>query len=200
MKKLTVCLMGALMVISLAACSPTKKQEQSNVGANVTTSRTPVQEPAEVVEKVADPNAPVYDMAFIYYGNSDATGLEKSNEDVKVLDAQALVDLLIQHGVLEEGAIANSFEIEGGEKSGPGVEAPAAGGERIGTLDLSAVPSSGTSGELVILTAIGNTFVENFELDKLKLLVNGENYSSGHIEHEDEDYLIYEDNYKDFNK
>ena len=47
-----------------------------------------------------------------------------------------------------------------------------------------------------MFTCIGNTFVENFELDSLKLLVNGDNYSSGHIEQGDDDYLTYNSKYK----
>lgn len=187
MKKFTMCLAGAMMAISLVACTPTTKQEQSAPSGSMTAPKGPVQESQEVVEKTPDLDAPVFEMAFIYYGNSDATGLVKSNEDVEILDEQVLVDLLIEHAVLDDGTTVKSFEIEGGEKAGPGVEAPAAGGERVGTLDLSAAPSA--SDQLVILTAIGNTFTENFELDKLKLLVNGENYG-------DEDYLVYTDKYE----
>jgi len=36
-----------------------------------------------------------------------------------------------------------------------------------------------------MLNAIGNTFIENYELDKLKLLVNGENYKGTSITHGD---------------
>ena len=47
-----------------------------------------------------------------------------------------------------------------------------------------------------MLTAIGNTFTENFELNKLKLLVNGKNFSGGQIKQGDNDYLEYDKNYK----
>ena len=49
-----------------------------------------------------------------------------------------------------------------------------------------------------MLNAIANTFIENYELDKLKLLINGENYESGHISHGDEDYLEFIDKYEKF--
>ena len=42
-----------------------------------------------------------------------------------------------------------------------------------------------------MLNAIGNTFIENYELDKLKLLVNGENYKGTSITHGDGDYLVF---------
>ncbi len=193
MKKIAMCLVGAMTVLSLAACTPTAPKE---------TKAQPI-ETAETkdgrAEKVPDPNAPELDLVSIYSGNDDATGLVVNMEGIEELDAQHIVDLLATAGVLEEGTVVNSFEVEGGEKAGPGVEVTeGAGGERIGTLDLSKVPESGTAGEQVILGSIGNTFIESFELDKLKLLVNGENYSSGHIEHGDEDYLTFISDYEKF--
>lgn len=201
MRKITMCLIGAMTVLSLAACTPTTTKKNVNSGGSGQPPIGVEETTKEIVEKLPDLDAPTLEMAFIYSGNSDATGLVRDTEDVEVLDADTLVNLLIQHGVLDEGTTALSFEIEGGEKAGPGAEAAGSeGGERIGTLDLSDVPESGTSGELVILTSITNTFTENFELDKLKLLVNGENYTSGHIEHEDDDFLYYESNYEKFNQ
>ena len=96
------------------------------------------------------------------------------------LTAQTLVDKLIEYGVLEEGTEVLKFDMADG----------------VGTLDLSKVPSSGTAGETLMLMSIGNTFTENFELEKLKLLVDGKNYSSGHIEQGDDDYLQFEMDYK----
>ncbi len=51
-----------------------------------------------------------------------------------------------------------------------------------------------------MLNSIANTFIENYELDKLKLLVNGENYESGHIIQGDEDYLEFSSDYKEESK
>lgn len=198
MRKIMMCTIAAMTVLALAACTP---KEKNMTPAGPGPAPVPVQETeTQVFEKTHDPNAPVMEMAFIYYGNSDATGLERETADLEELTAQALADLLIEHEVLEEGTTVNSFEMTGAEKAGPGVESGTEDGERIGILDLSAIPESGTSGEIVMLAAIGNTFTENFELDKLKLLINGENYSSGHIEHGDEDYLEYIDDYETFNK
>lgn len=200
MRKITMCLIGAMTVLSLAACTPTteKSAGHSNGSGSVKPPVNVEETTKEVVEKLPDLDAPVLDMAFIYSGNSDATGLVRNTEDVESLDEDTLVDLLIQYGVLEEGTTSLSFVIEGGEKAGPGAAAADSSGERVGILDLSAIPESGTAGEQVILASIANTFTENFELDKLKLLVNGENYSSGHVEHGDEDYLYYEDKYEKF--
>lgn len=197
MKKFMICALGALAAVSLAACSPTKVE--STTEASAERPEMVMQETGGASDKVPDPNAPELDLVFVYSGNEDATGLVQDLEGVENMDAQTLVGLLIEKGILEEGTEAISFDMEGGEKAGPGVEAAeTAEGERTGILNLSKIPSSGTSGEMVILSALGNTFIENFELDRLKLLINGENYSSGHISHEDDDYLTYLEDYGKF--
>lgn len=193
MRKFTMCLMGILMVLSLAACTPTT--EKQSQGAEAVQQG----ETGGAADKVPDPDAPELEIISVYHSNDDATGLVKAMDSVETMDAQAVVDKLIEYGVLEEGTQVLSFELQGeqSENAGPGAadsEAEASSAE-LGVLDLSQIPSSGTSGELVMLAAIGNTFTENFNLDQLKLLVNGENYESGHIIHEDGDYLTYEPNY-----
>ncbi|MBS6642100.1 MAG: GerMN domain-containing protein [Clostridiaceae bacterium] len=197
MKKFMMCFVGAALMLSLAACTPTTKKQNTTANSmenNMEEVETAA--PGGAFDKVPDPTAESVDVISIYTGNEDATGLKKSMTEVKELDAQALVDKLIEEGVLSEGTKVLSFEVAGGsdeEEGGPGAEKEASSeaSEKIGTLDLSEIPSSGTTGEELMLGALGNTFIENFELDKLKLLVNGENYSSGHIEHGDDDYLEY---------
>lgn len=175
MKKLIMLFAGAMLVLSLAACTPTPvKQEE--------TSTQPMMEESTggASDKVPDPNVEPMEIISVYSSNEDATGLNQAMDAVNELTAQALVDKLIEYGVLEEGTEVLKFDMADG----------------IGTLDLSKVPTSGTSGEMIMLASIGNTFTENFELDKLKLLVNGKNYSSGHIEQDDDDYLEYNRDYK----
>lgn len=197
MKKIMMCFVGTALMLSLAACTPTTKKQNTTANSmenNMENVET--QAPGGAFDKVPDPTAESVAVVSIYAGNEDATGLKKSMSEVKELDAQALVDKLIEEGVLEEGTTVLSFEMVGGseaEEGGPGAEKAESSeaSEKTGTLDLSKVPSSGTAGESLMLGALGNTFIENFELDKLKLLVNGENYSSGHIEQGDDDYLEY---------
>lgn len=173
MKKIAMFLLGVAAVMSLSACTPTTEKQKQ---APETTQET-------VAEKVPDSNAIPMEVMSVYFANEEATGLEKTMDAVEgeELTAQAVVDKLIEFGILDEGTTVISFDIK----------------ENVGTLDLSQVPSSGTTGETLMLTALGNTFIENYELEQLKLLVNGENYSSGHIEHGDEDYLTYVKEYKE---
>ncbi len=204
MKKFIMCLAGAMMAFSLAACTPTEVTETTPSGVQRNPEGiTPemVAESNAAIQREADEAAPIFEMAFIYVSNSDASGLVRKRVDLEGVTEQSLVDCLIEEGILDEETVVNSFEIEGGEKVGPGMDVDAAeSGERIGTLDLSKVPESGTAGETVMLNAIANTFIENYELDKLKLLVNGENYESGHIVHGDEDYLEFSSDYKEESK
>lgn len=207
MKRLIMYFAGIMMAFSLAACTPTQVTETApQAGHQNPEGITPemVQESNAAVKnemdlKQGDPDAPKYDMVFVYFSNSDGTGLERENMDVEELTEQSVADCLIEKGVLDSGTTVNSFEIEGGEKAGPGVAADAAAsGERIGTLDLSGIPETDSDKETAMLNAIANTFIENFELDKLKLLINGENYESGNTVQGDEDYLFFIDNYEKF--
>ena len=187
MKGLIMCVAGAMMALSLAACSPTKLEpEQKPEAAQVSPEGL---DPAIIQQRneeqvdpklmPPDPNAPVMDSAIIYYGKEDGSGLVREMVDVDELTAEAVVDKLIEYGVLEEGTAVNSFDIEGGEKAGPGVDASEAGnGERIGTLDLSGLGELEGADEKIVLHSIANTFVESFELDKVELLADGAPYSS----------------------
>ena len=207
------------MAFSLAACTPTdvSKVTEASKASEVAktdevtgttsqeTKRNPegitpemVAESNAAIQRTADKEGPIYEMAFIYVPNSDSTKLVQERVDLESVMEQALVDCLVERGVLEEDTTVNSFDIEGGEKAGPGMGVDAAeSGERIGTLDLSKIPESGTAGETMMLNSIANTFIENYELDKLKLLINGENYESGHTVQGDEDYLEFTDDYQE---
>lgn len=176
MRKFVMFLMSAVLVMSLAACAPTQPKMETTPPDPAMMAPT-----GGASDKVPDPNAEPMEIISVYSQNDDGTGLNQAMDAVSELTAQALVDKLIEYGVLEEGTKALSFDVADG----------------IGTLDLSQTPASGTTGETLMLVSIGNTFIENYELDKLKLLVNGKNYSSGHIEQGDQDYLQYEKDYKE---
>lgn len=175
MKKLTMLFTGVLLVLSLAACTPTPVKQAETAEMPQIEAST-----GGASDKVPDPNVEPMEIISIYSSNEEATGLNQAMDAVDELSAQAIVDKLIEYGVLEEGTEVLKFDMA----------------EGVGTLDLSKVPTSGTAGESLMLAAIGNTFTENFELDRIKLLVNGENYSSGHIEQGDDDYLEFQRNYE----
>ncbi len=209
MKKLIMCLAGVMMAFSLAACTPTDVSETKAEGKGgqgvQSTQRNPdgitpemVAESNAAIKREADEAAPIYEMAFIFVPNSDSTKLMRQRIDLEGVTEQTLVDCLIENGVLDEDTVVNLLEIEGGEKIGPGMDVDSAeDGERIGTLDLSKVPEWGAAEETMMLNAIANTFIENYELDKLKLLINGENYESAQTAQGDGDYLEFTENYEE---
>lgn len=175
------------MALSLAACSPTQvepeqKPEAAQSGPEGLDPAVIQQRNQEQVDPKLmppDPDAPVMDSVILYYGKEDGSGLTREMVDVDELDAESVVAKLIEYGVLEDGTTVNSFDIEGGEKAGPGVDASEVGtGERIGTLDLSGLGTLDGADEKIVLYSIANTFVESFELDKVALLVDGTPYSS----------------------
>ena len=195
MKKWIMYFAGIMMAFCLAACTPTQVTETIHqAGGGNPDGITPemVRESNAAIERLPDQDAPVYEMAFIYSFNDDETGIQKESVDLEGLTEQILVQCLIEKGVLEQDTEALSFEIEGDEKAGPGMTTSSSDSkERIGTLNLSKIPTADGAKEQAMLNAIGNTFIVNYELDKLKLLVNGENYKGTSITHGDGDYLVF---------
>lgn len=188
---------GIMMALCLAACTPTQVTETiPQAGGGNPDGITPemVRESNAAIERLPDQDAPVYEMAFIYFVNESGK-LAREAVDLEALTEEALVNCLMEKGVLEEGTKVSAFDIEGGEKAGPGVEA-ADGGERIGTLDLTQFPQADGAKEQLLLNAVANTFIENYELDKLKIMVNGDNYTSANITMGAEDYLEYTEDYE----
>ena len=98
---------------------------------------------------------------------------------VDELNADTLVALLIQYGVLEEGTEVVSYEATGQPSSEdvgpgvvtiPGVEIESDMNE-YGILNLNQFPD--TSNQM-LLQAVGNTFIENMKIVYLTIQVNGE--------------------------
>lgn len=172
MKKAIMCFIGSMMILSLAACTPTT--EQGKTGEVKQT-----QAANGVADKRPDPNAPELDVVSIYTVSEDGSKLEGTMDAVEELNEQALVDLLIQYGVLEEGTKAVSFTAEGepaSEEIGPGmVTIPGMEVEsnmkEYGTLELNQFPEDQKD---MKLKAVANTFIENMDVVYLTINVNGE--------------------------
>ncbi|MDO4268903.1 MAG: hypothetical protein Q4C73_10560 [Eubacteriales bacterium] len=172
MKKAVLCFAGALMILSLAACTPTTEKHKTGEVAQTEADSGP-----GVMDKGADPDAPKLEIISIYTVSGDGSGLEGTMDGVETKDAQSLTDMLIQYGVLAEGTKALSFETDGAassQEAGPGVSADAPEKMEHGVLDLSQAPE----GDLA-LQAVANTFIENMNVEKLDILVNGETAADG---------------------
>lgn len=173
MRKFIVMLMGVIMMMSLSACTPTQPKMETKAPNPQAEAST-----GGASDKVPDPNVEPMEIISVYSKNDDGTGLNQAMDAVDKLTAEALIDKLIEYGVLEEGTTVIKYESK----------------EGTGTLDLSKMP---VGNDLIILTAVGNTFIENFSLDKLKILVNGKNYTGEKVKQGDNDLLEY---VKDYNK
>lgn len=163
-----ICIIGASMVLSLAGCTPTTEK-------NKTGEVKQTEAAADTNEKRPDPNAPVLDVVSIYTVSEDGK-LEGTMEAVDELNEQSLVDLLAQYGVLNEGTKVVSFTAEGEPESkaaGPGVSAEEADSrlKALGTLELDQFPEEQKE---MKLQAVANTFIENMDVLKLTIKVNGE--------------------------
>ena len=82
-------------------------------------------------------------MVSVYSVSEDGSKIEGTMDSVEILDAQSLVDLLVQYGVLDNGTKAVSFTTEGSvasQEAGPGVTADATMAEKA-TLELGQFPS-----------------------------------------------------------
>ena len=135
-------------------------------------------------DKVPDPNVMPVAVISVYHGGGGSLVQDMDSLDTEGLDAQLLVDKLIEYGVLTDGTKVLSFDVEGKDENA------------VGTLDLSQAESAEGWSDKMFLTEIGNTFTENFELSKLKLKVNGANYEGDDIKQGDDDYLTYNADYE----
>ncbi len=182
MKKLVMGLLGAMMILSLAACTPTTEKNK--------TGETKAMQQDEVVESTADSgpgvvtgrpvdqDAPDLTMVSVYSISEDGSKIEGTMDSVETLDAQSLVDLLAQYGVLDDGTKAVSFATEGSvasQEAGPGVTEGASKAEKA-TLELSQVPSENQE---KVLQAVANTFCENMNAETITIQVDGQTLAEG---------------------
>lgn len=125
MKKFIMCFVGAMLVLSLAACTPTPVKQSESATEPMVEAST-----GGASDKVPDPNVEPMEIISVYSSNEDATGLNQAMDAVDELTAQSLVDKLIEYGVLEEGTEVLNFDTKDG----------------IGTLDLSKYHPAGHQG------------------------------------------------------
>ena len=181
MKKLVMGLMGAMMILSLAACTPTTEKNKTGEVKEPETEAvetTADAGPGVVTGRPVDQDAPDLKMVSIYSVSEDGSKIEGSMDSVETLDAQSLVDLLVQYGVLDDGTKAVSFTTEGSaasQEAGPGVSADTTMAEKA-TLELSQFPSENQE---KVLQAVANTFCENMDTETITIKAGGQTLAEG---------------------
>ena len=153
MRKIILCFAGTLMVLSLAACTPTPEKQSETVQAPSVEATT-----GGAQDKVPDPNVEPMEVIAIYSPNEEGNALNQAMDAVNELTPLALVDKLIEYGVLDEGTEVLSYEESEGTAS----------------LDLSQMPEGSGDMADLLKDAVSSTFIQNFELDEVTILVNGE--------------------------
>lgn len=181
MKKTIMCFIGAMMILSLAACTPTTEKGKSGGVKQTEAAPTTKKDtgPGVVSDKNPDLDAPDMDVIAIYTVSEDGSRIEGTMDAIETMDAQSLVDLLIQYQVLDEGTKVKSFTTEGepaSEEVGPGiVKIPGfeleSNLKEYGTLELSQFPEEFRENKL---QAVVNTFTENMDVLYLTVVADGE--------------------------
>ena len=186
MKKITMCLLSAMAVLSLAACTPTPEKQAETAE----TFETEAAGGAE--DKVPDPNAPTLSTISVYALNDEKTGLVQEMDGVETLDAQSVLASLIEYKVLPEDTLVLGFYIPG-ENDESGAEAEESAAETsaakessasstpdmssntpefdLAVLNISQIPDDNKD---LVIAAIGNTFTENFGIGTLQIQVMDE--------------------------
>ncbi|MGN0158843.1 MAG: hypothetical protein ACI39W_06870 [Brotaphodocola sp.] len=170
--KVILCFTAAMMVFSLAACTPTTEKNKTGEVKQTAAANG-------IADKNPDPTAPVLDIVSIYTVSDDGSKLEGTMDAVDELNENTLTDMLIEYGVLAEGTRVNSFSAEGEPSSqavGPGVvaipgETPKNNTKEYGVVDFNQFPDVKDN---MLLQAVANTFIENMDVVYMTISVEGE--------------------------
>jgi hypothetical protein len=185
MKKAVMSFIGAMMILSLAACTPTTEKGKNHTAQKTETSTTS-KDKSELVggvdyERSAGSTVPAMDIVVIYTVKADGSGIEGTMESVDAgeMSEQSLADLLIEDGVLEAGTEVIDFSVEEDENGaavvGPGVDASETA--TIGILNLNQLPNDGK--DEMIVRAVARTFMENMDVEAITVQLNGEAVAEG---------------------
>ena len=190
MKRCIMLLVSAMMVLLLAACTPTTEKNQESQSQTETPAMPPTTEAvvADTPEKrnAGNENLPSLAAVSVYRVSKNGDGLvqEMDNLESEELVDQALVDLMVKYEILEEGTEIISFELDEGK----------------GTLNLNQLTSSEDEMRIRAVTeSVVNTFTENFELESgLILQINGEVFSLEAMEPDEDGTMYYNADYRKF--
>lgn len=114
--------------------------------------------------------------AVIYYGNGGSASLKQETVAVEVVTPDELVNVLARHNIVSLDTKVISFEQE--ELDGASVlylDFSKAVGEYLRTMSKEA--------ECIIVSAVVNTFLDNYDSDKIYITVEGETLATSNAEY-----------------
>lgn len=120
-------------------------------------------------------------IATIYTSDSESENIINKEVSLKELTAESIFEELKNANVIVKDAKLNEFDTyrDNDDLS-------------VGIANFSSEFYNfnlGSSYESLMLDSIAKTYMENFKLDKFKILVNGEEYESGHILFTENDFF-----------
>lgn len=188
-KKLTSLALVLALAVAFVGCSKTdsgKKEEDKNSTTQTqqeTTDKTDDKDDKK--ENKADKDKleneeEAEESIIVYNYDLDNEKLIENRIDGKKETPEQVFESLQNLGVIPKDAKMNSFDIT------------EADGVETGVLDVSKefVNSNlGSSAESLMLDAVAQTFIENFDIEQLQITVDGGDYESGHIVLGKGDYL-----------
>lgn len=150
---------------------PTEAPPESTGALTQTEAAPPETEiPTEPETSPPTESTPARALFIVYWGNDNADGFECAEVETDILDSTVLINELIQRGTLTEETKLNSMESEDGTLY----------------LDFNGafrdqVCSMGTSGEMMIIGSVVNTFLSAYGADYAMITVEGGTLESGHV-------------------
>lgn len=105
----------------------------------------------------------------LYAPNEDATGLISCSWELSELTPSAICDALIEAGVLKEGILFNSIQVEGNQVN---LDVNTAFGQYIGAY--------GTAGEYTIMGSVVNTLLAAYNAESVLITMDGQILETGH--------------------
>lgn len=191
-KKLTSLALVLALAVAFVGCSKTdsgKKEEDKN-----STTQTQQENSDKNEDKKDDKNdkdnkddkdkleneEEAEESIIVYNYDLDNEKLIENRIDGKKETPEQVFESLQNLGVIPKDAKMNSFDIT------------EADGVETGVLDVSKAfvnSNLGSSAESLMLDAVAQTFIENFDIEQLQITVDGGDYESGHIVLGKGDYL-----------
>ena len=180
MKKILCALLACVILVGMVACNkaPTKQEPVGNSNeTNQPTATTPIEKdetetPDETTNvPVEDPTESIPQLLSynIYVPNENANGFVVETISTEEISEETVLAELKKYNVLTEDVSINSFNVE----------------NNLITIDFNQafadiVCSMGTSGEMMVLGSVVNTFLDAFQAESVYFTVDGEILESGH--------------------
>lgn len=192
MKKIVCIILSIIMVMGLVACGTTPTQEpteKETISTQIPNTEPPATEP--VTEEIPIDSTEIeieintaltgtiettptesLDMVFtytVYTPNENADGLNEEVIETNVVNPESVLAELQKRNVLPEDVVVNSCSIDDGLVNIDFNQAFA-----------DVICSTGTSGELMVVGSVVNTYLSAFGADSIYFTVDGEILESGH--------------------